>query len=174
MKKSAGILLYRLKHGTAEVLLIHPGGPYWVRKNLGAWSIPKGENKLNEDPLAAAYREFNEETGSPAPPGALPLTPLKQRKDKWVYAWAVCGDYDPSKLRSNTMEIDWPPHTGRRLTVPEVDKAAWCGYDEARKLILKGQAGFVEELFQTLKQRGEIQDLQPANPAAAVIAEKVN
>src|SRR5579862_7427388 len=107
MKKSAGILLYRVVRGAAEVLLIHPGGPYWTRKNLGAWSIPKGEINPNEEPLAAAYREFNEETGSAAPAGALALTPLKQRKDKWVYAWAVRGEYDPKTLRSNTIDIDW-------------------------------------------------------------------
>ena len=170
MKKSAGILLYRIVRGAAEVLLIHPGGPYWSRKNLGAWSIPKGEINPNEEPLAAAYREFNEETGGTAPTGALALTPLKQRKDKWVFAWAVRGEYDPALLRSNTMEIDWPPHSGRRLTVPEVDKACWCGYEQARKLILTGQSGFIDELFQVLKQRGEILDNHATSAASGASA----
>jgi predicted NUDIX family NTP pyrophosphohydrolase len=145
-KKSAGLLLYREGSEGLEVLLVHPGGPFWARKDDGAWSIPKGEFEDPEDPLAAAIREFEEETG--ARPGGefIPLKPLKQPGGKLVYAWAVRADFDPATLKSNLFSMEWPPRSGRRQEFPEVDRAAWFGKEAARRKILKGQAGFVDQL----------------------------
>ena len=139
-KTSAGLLLYRLADGALEVFLVHPGGPFWARKDEGAWSIPKGEFEPGEDPLDAARREFAEETGFPTPPSDfVPLKPRKQPGGKVVYAWAAQGDCDPALVRSNSFVLK-----GREY--PEIDRAAWFGLDEARKKILRGQAGFLEEL----------------------------
>jgi predicted NUDIX family NTP pyrophosphohydrolase len=146
-KKSAGLLLYRQGAEGPEVLLVHPGGPLWARKDDGAWSIPKGEFADGEDPLRAAQREFEEETGTLPNGEFIPLDPLKQPGGKLVYAWAVGADFDPATLQSNTFSMEWPPRSGRRTDFPEVDRAAWFGMDEARRKILKGQAGFLDQLI---------------------------
>jgi predicted NUDIX family NTP pyrophosphohydrolase len=145
MPKSAGVLLYRRPPGGLEVFLVHPGGPFWAKKDLGAWSIPKGEIEDDEDPLAAAKREFTEETGFVVEGEFRPLAPLRQRSGKVIFAWAVEGDCDPAQLRSNTFELEWPPKSGRRREFPEVDRAAWFDLDEARRRILKGQAPFLDD-----------------------------
>jgi len=143
---SAGLLLYRRSPRGLEVFLVHPGGPFWAKKDLGAWSIPKGELEPDEDPLAAARREFEEETGCRISGEFRPLAPQKQRSGKTVYAWAVEGDCDPAAIKSNTVSIEWPPHSGRRQVFPEVDRAAWFPLDEAKQRILPGQLGFIESL----------------------------
>jgi len=149
-RRSAGLLLYRLRGGSPEVLLVHPGGPFWARKDLGAWTLPKGEPAPGEEPLDAARREFREETGfSPGGP-FLPLRPVRQRGGKEVLAWAVAGDVDPSALRSNTFSLEWPPRSGRRAEFPEVDRAAWFGIEAARERILPGQAPLLDELLRVL------------------------
>jgi len=145
-KHSAGLLLYRWRPGGLEVLLVHPGGPFWAGKDEGAWSIPKGEFNPPEDPLAAAYREFNEETNCAATGEVIPLTPLKQTSGKLIQAWALEGDCDAAAIHSNTFTLEWPPRSGRRQEFPEVDRAAWFSLEFARKKISKGQAGFLEEL----------------------------
>ncbi len=124
-KKSAGILLYRLVNETTEVLLVHPGGPFWSKKDLGAWSIPKGEFDEDENPLDAAIREMEEETGLKTSGDFIELTPLKQKSGKLVYAWALQKDIDPEKIKSNHFEIEWPPKSGTKRSFPEIDKAAW-------------------------------------------------
>jgi len=149
-KQSAGILLYRESSGTPQVLLGHPGGPLWAKKDEGAWSIPKGEFTDGEDPLAAARREFEEETGFPVTGDPLPLAPLRQPTGKVVHAWAVKGDLDPGAARSNTFSMEWPPRSGRQREFPEIDRVCWFGVEEARRKILKGQAGFVSELANLL------------------------
>ncbi len=138
-KTSAGLLLYRDHHGVLEVFLVHPGGPFWVHKDEGAWSIPKGEFTSGEDPLDAARREFTEETSLTATGDFVPLKPLKQPSGKIVHAWAVKGDADPARVRSNSFVFK-----GREY--PEVDRAAWFGLAEARTKILPGQLGFLAEL----------------------------
>src|SRR5262245_64720215 len=124
-KTSAGLLMYRFRNGATEVFLVHPGGPFWAKKDLGCWSIPKGEFIAGEDPLAAAAREFQEETGCPAPGPFTPLSPVKQGSGKIVYAWACEGDCDADRIKSNTFSAEWPPHSGRQQEFPEVDRAAW-------------------------------------------------
>jgi predicted NUDIX family NTP pyrophosphohydrolase len=138
-KTSAGLLMYRHRGGALEVFLVHPGGPFWVHKDDGAWSIPKGEFEPGEDALAAAQREFTEETGLTPSGDFQQLTPLKQPSGKIVHAWAVKGDCDPALVRSNTFTFK-----GREF--PEVDRAAWFGLPEARKKLLPGQVGFLEQL----------------------------
>jgi predicted NUDIX family NTP pyrophosphohydrolase len=145
-KRSAGLLLYRRKGESPEVFLVHPGGPFWAKKDLGAWSIPKGEYSEDEDALMAARREFQEETGFPAPPNPAPLGELKQAGGKIVVAWAAEGDCDPAKLVSNLCSIEWPPRSGRTIEIPEVDRAAWFSLDEARERILKSQQPFLDRL----------------------------
>jgi len=145
-KRSAGLLLYRRRNEALEVFLVHPGGPFWAKKDAGAWSIPKGEYAEGEDPLAAARREFDEETGFPAPADAVPLGELKQAGGKLVIAWAAEGDCDPSKVASNTCEIEWPPRSGRKMEIPEVDRAAWFAMEEARVRMLKSQLPFLDRL----------------------------
>jgi len=149
-KRSAGLLLYRHDETGTEVFLVHPGGPVWAKKDLGAWSIPKGEYTEGEDPLAAAQREFEEETGFAAPDNATALGELKQAGGKLVTAWAARGDCDPAKLVSNTCEIEWPPRSGRRMEIPEVDRAAWFSIEEAREKILQSQQPFLERLVSAL------------------------
>ena len=146
-KTSAGLLLYR-RRGELEVFLVHPGGPFWAKKDLGAWSLPKGELDGDEDPLQAAIREFEEETGFKVDGEFRPLRPLRQPSGKTIVAWAVEGDCDPAELRSNTFSMEWPPKSGRQGEFPEVDRAAWFPLDEARKRIIAGQASFLEELEQ--------------------------
>ena len=151
---SAGLLLYRRRRGVLEVFLVHPGGPFWAGKDAGAWSIPKGEFSPGEYPLAAARREFGEETGFTAAGEFLPLTPLKQPSGKIIQAWAVAGDCDPGAIRSNTFSLEWPPRSGRRQEFPEVDRAAWFTLAGAREKISQGQAGFLEELREKLGEGG--------------------
>jgi len=145
-KKSAGLLLFRDASGNLEVLLVHPGGPFWAKKDDGSWSIPKGEFAEGEDPLTAAKREFEEETGVTVGGDFLPLEPLRQPSGKIVYAWAVRADFDPSALRSNTFSMEWPPKSGQHQEFPEIDRAAWLTIELARRKILKGQAGFLDQL----------------------------
>ena len=146
-KLSAGILLFRHRGGRLQVLLVHPGGPFWEMKDQGSWSIPKGEYGPEEDPLTAARREFLEETGMSVPDGeTIPLSPLKQPSGKVVSAWAIEGDLDVSRIRSNTFSLEWPPRSGRRQDFPEVDRGEWLDLDAARGRIQQGQAPFLEEL----------------------------
>jgi predicted NUDIX family NTP pyrophosphohydrolase len=145
-KHSAGLLMYRRRRGVLEVLLVHPGGPFWAGKDVGAWSIPKGEYNPGEDPLAAARREFREETGFSLSGKFIPLTPRKQPSGKIIEAWAVEGDCDVAAIRSNVFTLEWPPHSGRQQQFPEVDRAAWFSLAAAREKIIKGQRGFLEEL----------------------------
>jgi predicted NUDIX family NTP pyrophosphohydrolase len=154
IKHSAGLLLYRRRLGVSEVLLVHPGGPFWARKNEGAWSIPKGEYPPAENPLAAAYREFKEETSCSAAGEIMPLTSLKQASGKIIRAWALEGDCDADAIRSNTFSLEWPPHSGLRQEFPEVDRAAWFPLEVARKKISKGQVGFIDELKKILESQG--------------------
>jgi predicted NUDIX family NTP pyrophosphohydrolase len=148
---SAGLVMYRKTQGRLEVFLVHPGGPFWARKDLGAWSIPKGEHHPDEEPLAAARREFREETGI-EPQGPLrPLKPIKQAGGKLVRAWAFEGDADPSEIRSNTFSLEWPPGSGHEQAFPEVDRAAWFAMNEAKTRILKGQVALLDELQAALE-----------------------
>jgi predicted NUDIX family NTP pyrophosphohydrolase len=150
--KSAGLLLYRQNADSGiEVLLVHPGGPFWRNKDEGGWTIPKGEFH-DEDPLAAAKREFKEETGAVPPDGQyIPLTPIKQKNGKIVHAWAVEGDFDPASLNSNEFETEWPPKSGRMQKFPEVDRADWCAPDVARQKMLQGQDELINELLSILE-----------------------
>ena len=144
---SAGILLYRGRGDDLRVLLVHPGGPYWKNKDDGAWSIPKGLLEAGEDPLAAARREFAEETGCRAPDGdALDLGQVRLRSGKRVTGFALEGDFDPNALRSNTVELAWPPRSGRTATFPEVDRAEWFHLVVARKKLNDAQVPFIERL----------------------------
>lgn len=145
---SAGILLYRVRAGMTEVFLVHPGGPYWRRKDAGAWSIPKGELEEGADALTTAQREFLEETGASPRGEFVPLTPLKQPSGKLVHAWAVSGDLDASSITSNTFRMEWPPHSGRQQEFPEVDRGGWFTIAVAKERILAGQRGFLDQLAQ--------------------------
>jgi len=149
-RRSAGLLMFRRRGGGIELLLIHPGGPFWTNKDLGAWSIPKGECEESEEPLAAAQREFREETGWPVVPPFLPLGSIKQRSGKVVLAWAFEGDQDPATLASNTFEMEWPRNSRRIQVFPEADRAAWYEPVEARRRILESQAGLIDELERVL------------------------
>ncbi|MBW2065173.1 MAG: NUDIX domain-containing protein [Deltaproteobacteria bacterium] len=149
-KRSAGILMYRFSENGLEVFLVHPGGPLWAKKDLGAWSIPKGEYAEGEDPLDAARREFNEETGFHAEGDFIPLTPIKQKGGKIISAWAVEGECDANKIRSNTFRMEWPPRSGKYREFPEVDRAEWFPIESAREKISTGQKGFLEELCKIL------------------------
>jgi predicted NUDIX family NTP pyrophosphohydrolase len=144
-KTSAGLLLYR-NHGAVEVFLVHPGGPFWAKKDAGAWSIPKGEPQAGEDRLDAAKREFAEETGFKIDGTFTPLQPVRQAGGKVVYAWAIEGDCDAGAIRSNHVTIEWPPRSGRLLEVPEVDRAEWFALDEARIRINAAQSAFLDEV----------------------------
>jgi predicted NUDIX family NTP pyrophosphohydrolase len=150
-KVSAGLLVYRRTDAGLEVLLVHPGGPFWAKKDDGAWSLPKGEHERSEDPLAVAHREFEEEIGQPPPEGAsVWLGELRQPSGKIVSAWTVEGDLDVSEVHSNTFEMEWPPRSGRIREVPEVDRAGWFGLHEARRKLLRGQVGFLDRLEEQL------------------------
>lgn len=152
---SAGILLYRLYGGSLEVLLVHPGGPYWSGKDIGAWSIPKGLIDGGEDPFVAARREFEEETGWKPSGPCIHLNPVKQKGGKVVHAWACEGDWDPVSIKSNTFTMEWPPRSGTMMAFPEVDTAAWFGIEEAKNKINRGQVNFLDELEQLVKQKSE-------------------
>ena len=149
-KQSAGILAYRFRSDRLEVFLVHPGGPYWSNKDAGAWSIPKGEYEDTEDPLAAAQREFAEETGVHLAGEFRKLTSRKQRSGKVIHAWALEADVDVAKLRSNTFTIEWPPGSGIVAEFPEVDRGEWFWIATAMAKINPGQRGFLEELQQVL------------------------
>jgi predicted NUDIX family NTP pyrophosphohydrolase len=149
-KRSAGILMYRRGRDGLELLLVHPGGPFWARKDHGAWSIPKGEYADPEDPMAVAVREFEEETGLRPRGDLAPLGELVQPGRKVVTAFAVEGDFDPATLKSNTFELEWPPKSGRKASFPEVDRAAWFSPDEARARILPGQRDFIARLLEAI------------------------
>ena len=150
-RRSAGILLYLRTNGEPEVLLVHPGGPFWEKKDLGAWSIPKGEYDDAEDPRACALREFEEELGARPPDGELAaLGTAKQSGGKVVTAWAVEGDLDPAGARSNTFTLEWPPRSGVMREFPEVDRADWFTLDDARRRINPAQAVFLERLREEL------------------------
>ena len=145
--RSAGILLYRRRPTGAEVLLLHPGGPWFVHKDLGAWSIPKGLYPDNEDPLQAALREFQEETGFRlSGQGALPLKPVRQKGGKLVQAWAIEGDIDAGAIESNVFRMQYPPRSGQWIDVPEADRAEWFGLEEACRRINEAQAALIREL----------------------------
>lgn len=146
---SAGILLYR-RHAPLQVLLAHPGGPFWRRRDAGAWMLPKGELAPGEDAAAAARREFEEELGAPARGPLLPLGRLRQRGGKWVEAFALEGDFDPDALRSNVFELEWPPHSGRRAQFPEIDRVAWYPLAQARAQILPSQLDWLDRLERVL------------------------
>jgi len=145
--ESAGLVLYRVRDGKTEVLLVHPGGPFWKRRDEGAWSIPKGEMGPGESRLDVARREFQEELGVPLPEGeVLPLGSVRQAGGKVVHAWAAPGDLDVSRVSSGTFAIEWPPRSGRTQEFPEVDKAAWFDLDAARRMILAAQGAFLDRL----------------------------
>jgi predicted NUDIX family NTP pyrophosphohydrolase len=138
--------MYRRSRGSLEVLLVHPGGPFWMKKDLGAWSIPKGEYEAGEEPLAAAAREFEEETGWVAKGPYTPLRSITQQGGKVVQAWAFEGDCDAESLKSTTFSLEWPPRSGRRQEFPEVDRGGWFSLEEARRRILPAQAALLDEL----------------------------
>jgi len=144
-RRSAGILLHRGDGDALEVLLVHPGGPAWSKRDLGAWSIPKGEYSDGEDPLDAARREFEEELGSAVPTGAAEdLGEIRQRSGKRVHCWAIAGDLDENEVVSNTVDFEWPPRSGRIIEIPEVDRAEWFGLDTAREKINAGQVPLLD------------------------------
>jgi predicted NUDIX family NTP pyrophosphohydrolase len=150
-QRSAGILLYRLAGNAPEVLLVHPGGPFWARRDAGVWSIPKGEYDDAEDPQACALREFEEETGSALPPGRLiDLGEVRQKSGKLVTAWAAEGDLDADAVRSNTFTMEWPPRSGRTAEFPEIDRAGWFGVDAAREKLNPAQTELLDRLLERL------------------------
>ena len=149
-KLSAGILLYRKRDAGVEVLIVHPGGPFWAKKDDGAWSIPKGEYVEGQDALSIAKREFVEETGSEVSGHFVELPPAKQPGGKIIRAWAVEGDLDAASIRSNTFSMEWPPKSGRMQRFPEVDRALWCEVALARRKLLSGQRIFIDELEQQI------------------------
>ncbi|QTE28221.1 NUDIX domain-containing protein [Pengzhenrongella sicca] len=156
-RTSAGLLLYRVRGGVVEVLIGHMGGPFWARKDARAWSIPKGELAPDEDPHAAAVREFTEEIGQPPPPGPGPdlaLGTVRQRSGKSVLAWARAGDCDVTQLSSNTFDLEWPPHSGRVQAFPELDRAHWCPLPQARELVVAGQVELLDRLAAALAGPG--------------------
>jgi predicted NUDIX family NTP pyrophosphohydrolase len=146
MKRSAALLVYKRRNTGLDVFLVHPGGPFWARKDLGAWSIPKGEFDDTEDGLTAARREFFEEVGQTVDGTFIALTPVKQRGGKMVHAWAIEGEVDAAALKSNEVEIEWPPRSGRTARFPEVDRGQWFPLAEALRRILPAQAPILEEL----------------------------
>ncbi|OPY03337.1 MAG: RNA pyrophosphohydrolase [Syntrophorhabdus sp. PtaB.Bin047] len=149
-KRSAGLLMYRRRGGAVEVLLIHPGGPFWSGKDDGAWSIPKGSINPGEDELLAAIREFQEETGFTAEGEFVALPPLRQPSGKVIAVWVCEGDCDPTEMKSNLFSMEWPPRSGKMAEFPEADRAAWFALPSARTKIIKGQRGFIEELERLL------------------------
>ena len=155
-KLSAGVLMYRYRNGALEAFLVHPGGPFWAKKGVGSWSIPKGEYEAGEEPREAAAREFQEETGFAVNGRMQELGVVKQAGGKIVSAWCFEGDCDPVDLVSNLFEMEWPPRSGRTMEFPEVDRGGWFSLPAARELILKGQAPFLEMLCRLLnyEERG--------------------
>ena len=153
MKRSAALLMYRFGAAGVELLLVHPGGPFWRKKDQGAWSIPKGEYAEGEDPLRAARREFLEETGFVAEGEFLELGAIRQPGGKLITAWAFEGECDADAVKSNTFSLEWPPGSGRLAEFPEVDRAGWFTPEASREKILKGQAGFIDGLLALLRRR---------------------
>jgi predicted NUDIX family NTP pyrophosphohydrolase len=152
-RHSAGILLYRRREDTVEVLLVHPGGPWWANKDLGAWSIPKGEHDQGDDPVACALREFEEETGQRLPAaGLVELGAVRQRGGKLVSAWAAPGDLDAAAITSNTFTMVWPPRSGQVREFPEVDRAAWFDLQTARDKLVSAQAELIDRLLEVLAE----------------------
>ena len=152
-RRSAGILLYRSANGGIEVLLAHPGGPVWAKRDAGAWSIPKGEIEEGEDPWAVALREFEEETGHPPPDGAsIELGEITQKGGKVVVAWALEGDLDPATSHSNTFPFEWPPRSSRYITIPEIDRVEWFSPDDARARLKDTQHPFIDRLVEALNR----------------------
>ncbi len=151
-KPSAGLLVYKTdSNGTLRVLIAHPGGPYWSRKDLGVWSIPKGQYEEHEEPFAAAQREFHEEIGQAAPTGEyIDLGNFLRSDGKLISAWAVKGDIDATKVKSNSVELEWPPHSGKKLTFPEIDRAEWFSLNEAAIKLSNGQPIFLTRLAEKL------------------------
>jgi predicted NUDIX family NTP pyrophosphohydrolase len=149
-KHSAGILLYRFREGNLEVFLVHPGGPFWARKDKAAWSIPKGEHEQGEDPLEAAKRELAEETGIELDSPLIDLGELRQPSRKIVHAWAASQNFDPAAISSNTFTLEWPPNSGKLQEFPEIDRAAWYPTSVAKSKLHKGQAGFLSKLREML------------------------
>ena len=156
-KRSAGILVYR-ERAALEVLVVHPGGPFWAKRDAASWSIPKGEVDDGEEPLAAARRELGEELGAALElTGLVDLGEVRQKAGKVVRAWGARGDFDPGALASNTFEMEWPPRSGRRQAFPEVDRAAWVEPAEARRLLLPAQTAFVDRLLEVVEPVGQEQ-----------------
>lgn len=150
MKKSAGILVYRHINKKIEFFLVHPGGPLWAKKDAGAWSIPKGEYEDGEDPLQAARREFEEETGQTVSGKFIELSPFKLKSGKTIYAWAVEGNVDEENIRSNTFEMEWPPRSGKRRAFPEVDRAGWFDAETAKEKLNERYGGMIEEVLRLI------------------------
>ena len=159
-KQSAGLLLFRRRGSSLEVLLVHPGGPLWARKDDGAWSIPKGEVQENEDTLAAARREVDEETGARPTGTFISLSPVRQTGGKIVHVWAVESDFDPASLKSNLFEMEWPPKSGSRRSFPEVDRAGWFDLETAGRKILASQAIVLKHLKDRLTET--VEPLRPS------------
>jgi predicted NUDIX family NTP pyrophosphohydrolase len=151
-KQSAGILVYRKTNNSLQVFLVHPGGPFFKNKDEGSWSVPKGEFLNDEEPLAAAKREFAEETGQSIDGNFIDLGSIRQKNNKTVYAWAVEGDIDHTLIISNTCEIEWPPRSGRQITIPEVDRAEWFNIATAKQKINPAQAELIDRLVATLNR----------------------
>lgn len=149
-KKSAGLLVYRQKEKTIEVLLVHPGGPFWAKKDEGAWSIPKGEVGDDEDLLVAAIREMEEETGIKVSGDFTELTPVKQKSGKWIHAWVLEKELDIDHINSNTFEMEWPPRSGIKKIFPEIDKAGWFNTSTAKKKVIEGQISLINQLEEML------------------------
>ncbi len=157
MKTSAGLLVYRIKTNQPEVLIVHPGGPFWSKKDRGAWSIPKGEYDETEDPLNTAKREFEEETSFPPPNGEyIDLGEIKRKDGKYIKAWAVEGDLDETKIKSNEFEMEWPPKSGLLQKFPEIDRGAWFSLDEAAEKVQPAQIPFLERLAKKLNTTFEV------------------
>ena len=149
--QSAGLILYRQHDGKVEVLLVHPGGPFWQKRDEGVWSIPKGELAENEAAIDVARREFHEELGTPPPGGqGTPLGTVRQAGGKIVHAWALPGDLDVTRTTSNTFELEWPPRSAKMQTFPEVDRAAWFDLETARRKLIPGQRAFIDRLEEQL------------------------
>ncbi|MDP9048805.1 MAG: NUDIX domain-containing protein [Bacteroidota bacterium] len=151
VKQSAGILLYRRNDNHLQVFLVHPGGPFFKNKDMGAWSIPKGEFLPDEEPFIAAKREFMEETGQPIAGDFIPLEPVYLKSGKKIYAWAVEGDIDHGVIASNLFEMEWPPKSGKKQSFPEVDRAAWFIVDHAKEKINTAQVGLIENLINLMQ-----------------------
>jgi predicted NUDIX family NTP pyrophosphohydrolase len=151
-KKSAGLLLYRFRDNLPDFFLVHPGGPFWAKKDRGAWSIPKGEFEEDENPLDAAIREMKEETGIQVSGTFIELNPVKQKSGKIIYAWALEMDLDPAQITSNSFELEWPPKSGKKKSFPEIDKAAWFSFDEAKMKINEGQIPLIAALKKRIEK----------------------